>query len=246
MTDVKTAGIRRRRGIQFVAEQLGAPADELKKAIVRRWVEQRDGRPVRAYLARVAYAQVRETSIALCVASERDAGEQYVEAAAAAFRRTFGRGEHLDILFVAERQERRLRRVCCPFFSSARLAVPDFWLRSSEGYNLEDARAGYKERRLAGGHGDGYMVCEIDPPIIGQRYGLGACDIDRVVFASRHEGVSLFPIEEWPAYVHVGRLTVPFAEDEFALKRDDLRVMAWAELYESRPVDRPGVSQYRC
>ncbi|MCY3820167.1 MAG: hypothetical protein OXH52_12515 [Gammaproteobacteria bacterium] len=213
---------------------------------MRRWQEQAGAGPLRAYFARVAYARDGDTSIALCIASERDKEEQLVEATAAAFQGGVQWGEHQDMLLVDEQQERRLRKVCCPFFGSARFTAPDFWLRSAEGYDLEDPRAYYKERSLAGGHGDGYMVCEIDPPIIGQRYGLGACDIDRVVFASRHEGVSLFPIEEWPAYVHVGRLTVPFAEDEFALKRDDLRVMAWAELYESRPVDRPGVSQCRC
>lgn len=235
MSDGRTKGIetRHRPRVRFVAEQVGEPEDELKKSvIVRRW-QQAAARPLRAYFARVAYARGGDTSIALCIASERDKEEQQVEAATA-FRGMFRRGDHLDVLFLDEQEERRLRKVCCPFFSSARFAAPDFWLRSSEGYNLEDARACYKERRLEGGHADGYMVCEIDPPIIGQTHGLGARDIDRVVFASRHEGVSLFPIEEWPAYVHVGRLTEPLAEDEFVLKRDDLRVMAWAELYEGR------------
>lgn len=235
MSDERTAGIETRSQprIRFVAEQVGVPEDELKSAIVRGWLEE-GNLPLRAYLALVAYARDRVTSVALCIASDRDTDEQVVKTAASAFRRIFGRGEHLDIFFVDERQERRLRKVCCPFVSSARVARPDFWLRSSEGYNLEKARACYKERRLAGGHPDGYMVCEIDPPIIGQPYGLGARDIDRVVFASRHDGTSLFPIEEWPAYVHVARLTAHKAEHEFALKREDFRVIAWAELYESR------------
>ena len=235
MSDGKPIGIetRPRPRVRFVAEQLGVPEDELKSAVVRRWLEQADAYPLRAYLAQVAYDRGRETSIALCIASDRDAHEQLIETAAAEFRGIPGRREHLAVFFVDERQEERLRKVCCPFFSSARVVAPDFWLRSSEGYNLEDARACYKERRLAGRHSDGYMVCEIDPPIIGQPYGLGAGDIDRVVFASRHEGVSLFPIGEWPAYVHVARLTVHLGEHEFALKRDDLRLIAWAELYES-------------
>lgn len=236
MSSRRATGIemRPRPRVRFVGEQLGVPEDELKSAIVRRWLEQAEGHPLRAYLAQVAYAPGRETSIALCIASERDTDERSIVVAAAAFREIFGRGEHLDIFLVDERQERRLRKVCCPFFSSVRVAEPDFWLRSSEGYNLEDARACYKERRLAGGHPDGYMVCEIDPPIIGQPYQLGARDIDRVVFANRHDGISLFPIEEWPAYVHVARLTAHVAEHEFALKRDDFRVIAWAELSESR------------
>ena len=236
MSDGEAIGIetRPRPRVRFVAEQLGVPEDELKSAVVRRWLEQADTHPLRAYLAQVAYDRKGETSVALCIASDRDPDEQLVVAAADEFRGLFGRHEHLDIFFVDERQERRLRQVCCPFFSSARVAAPDFWLRSSEGYNLEDPRACYKERRLSGGHPDGYLVCEIDPPIIGPAYGLGAHDIDRVVFASRHGGVSLFPIGEWPAYVHVARLTVHLAEDEFALRPTDLRLIAWAELYESR------------
>lgn len=235
MSDGRATGIgaRPRPSVRFVAEQVGVPEDELKSAIVRQWLDEGEERRLRAYLARVAYARGTDTSIALCLASDRDADERLIEAAAAAFRGISGQREHLDIFFVDERQERRLRKVCCPFFSSARAAAPDFWLRSSEGYDLEDARACYKERRIRGGHPDGYMVCEIGPPIIGQRYGLGARDIDRVVFASRHEGVSLFPIVEWPAYVHVGRLSAPMAEDEFALEDDGLRVIAWAELYGS-------------
>ena len=217
---------------RFVAEQVGEPEDELKSAIVQGWLEQGDRRPLRAYLAQVAYARDRETSVALCIASDEDTDEQFVKIAAAAFRGIFGRHEYLDIFFVDERQERRLRKTCCPFFSSGRGARPDFWLRASEGYNVEEVRACYKERRLAG-HPDGYMVCEIDPPIIGQPYGLGARDIDRVVFASRHVGFSLFPIEEWPAYVHVG-LAAQVAEHEFAVKREDHRIIAWGELYESR------------
>ena len=220
--------------VRFVAEQLGEPEDELKSAIVQGWLEQGDRQPLRAYLAQVAYPRDRETSVALCIASHEDTNEQFVKIAADAFRQTFGRSEYLDIFFVDERQERRLRKTCCPFFSSARVARPDFWLRASEGYDVEEPRACYKERRLAGQHPDGYMVCEIDPPILGQPFGLGARDVDRVVFASRHFGFSLFPIEEWPAYVHVV-LAAHVAEHEFALKReDDHRVIAWGELYESR------------
>ena len=210
------------------------PENELKSAIVRRWQEQGDGRPVRAYLAQVAYTRGRETSVALCIAPARDTDEQSIEAAAAAFREVFGRGEHLDIFFVGERQERRLRKVCCPFSSSARFAIPDFWMVTSDGYLLDEARACYKERQLTGGHSNGYMLCEIDPPFIGQRYGLGGRDINRIVLASRHQGSTLFPIEEWPAYVHVARLTVDLAEGEFSLSRDDCRSMIWGEVYKNQ------------
>lgn len=220
--------------VRFVAEQVGGLEDELKSATVQRWLEGGNGRDLRAYLAQVAYPGDKETSIALCIASDGHGDKQLIEEAAAVFRGMFRQNQHLDIFFLNQRQEGRLRRVCCPFFSPARFVIPDFWMVTSDGYLLDEARACYKERRLTGDHSDGYMLCEIDPPFIGQRYGLGGSDINRVVMASRHQGSTLFPIDEWPAYVHVARLTVDLAEGEFSLSRDDCRSMIWAEVYKNQ------------
>jgi hypothetical protein len=153
---------------------------------------------------------------------------------ASKFRRMFGPHEHLDILFLSHSQETELRKVCCPFFiRNYRFSRPDFYLTSSEGYNLEQIRACYKRQRLLGDHPDGYMICEIAPPILGQPFGLGTQDIHEIIIASRHGGHSIFSIKEWPAYVHVARLTSHVVNDKFVITEGDIESIGWAEIYES-------------
>ena len=85
--------------------------------------------------------------------------------------------------------------------------LPDFYLASSEGYDMEEPRKCYKIKKLNGIKND-YLLIKIDPPIIGQKYGLGGKDIDKVLVFTRHVGASLFPINKWPVYVHIARLLI--------------------------------------
>lgn len=218
-------------GIRFIAEQIGVPENEFKESIVRLFRNR--GRPLRAYLAQIEYNEGKDFSVVLCVASENGEDEKLANDIALIFSRMFGVHEHMDILFLIESQEVKLRKVCCPFFSSRRFDHPDFYLTSSEGYGLEQVRACYKERRLMNGHPDGYMLCEIDPPIIGQPYGLDGQDINRIVIAGRHAGYSLFVINDWPAYAHVARLTDDVSDDKFVIVENDIEPIGWTEVYES-------------
>lgn len=215
----------------FLAEQIGVAENEFKEAIVGLFRSR--GRPIRAYLVQVEYGKEKEFNVALCVASQSGEDEELASDIALVFRRMFGAHEHLDILFLTDDQEARLRKVCCPFFTSRRFNQPDFYLTSSEGYGLEEVRACYKEMRLMNGHPDGYMICEVDPPIMGQPYGLGGQDIHRIAIASRHSGYSVFVINDWPAYVHVARLTHGFPGDKFVIAEDEIESIGWAEVYES-------------
>lgn len=112
-----------------------------------------------------------------------------------------------------------------------RSAPPDFYLASSEGYAMEEPRACWRLRRLASDVRDDLLLIRIDPPVIGQPFGLGARDIDEVIVATRHQGASLFPISEWPLYVHVARLLAPLSEDQTRLQDSAFESIAWAELY---------------
>ena len=227
--------------VRFIGEQTGRTEDELKAAIVRRWTE-RKCVPLRAYLVQVEYRR-KKGGVALCIALDADPDGQMVEDAVVTFHGMFRSDEHLDVFFVKQEQERRLRQVCCPFFSSKRLPVPDFWMLTTDGAMLEEPRACYKTRRLAGGHSDGYLLCEIVPPFVGQRYGLGARDIHRVVMTGRDPGSSVFAIKKWPADVHVWRLTVDVSDEVFAFAGDEFESMIWAELYDSRFATLPGSAQ---
>ncbi len=78
-----------------------------------------------------------------------------------------------------------------------------------------------------------YLLLKIDPPLIGQKYGLGSSDIDKVVVTTRYQGDSLMPVREWPIFVHVGRLLGKNLEDKNQLEDTDFEVIGWAELYRS-------------
>ena len=113
----------------------------------------------------------------------------------------------------------------------------DFYLVSSEGYGLEQVRKCYRLKRLGGRRTDDYLLVRIDAPLPGQRYGLGSAMIHQVVLATRHEGESLFPVSEWPLYVHVAR---PLHEvrRQRKLAASDLELIGWAEIYPTEEVAR--------
>jgi hypothetical protein len=75
---------------------------------------------------------------------------------------------------------------------------PDFFLASSEGYRLEEPRSCKCIKRARSDDRDDLLLVKVEPPIIGQPYGLGGRDIDTLLVATRHKGDSLFPIKEWP------------------------------------------------
>lgn len=110
-------------------------------------------------------------------------------------------------------------------------ATPDFFLASSEGYDMEEPRACWRIRRLATDHRDDLLLIRIAPPLIGQKYGLGGKDIYEVIIATRHQGASLFPVTEWPLYVHVARLKKNLPVDQSHVEGDAFESIAWAELY---------------
>ena len=116
------------------------------------------------------------------------------------------------------------------------VATPDFYLSSSEGYDLEEPRRCWIVRKFRTTQRSDLLLVELQPPIIGQKYGLGGRDIAQVVVASRHQGVSLIPISEWPAYVHVARIVGDSIEEP--LQDEDLQVIAWAELHQTEEAAR--------
>lgn len=117
------------------------------------------------------------------------------------------------------------------------MTKPDFYLASSEGYGMEEPRRGFAVRRLGGDHRDDYLLARIEPPVIGQPFGLGARDIDHVILATRHVGDSLFPILHWPVFVHVARPLVPI-EGQDVLHDDEMESIAWAEVYQTEDAAR--------
>jgi hypothetical protein len=110
---------------------------------------------------------------------------------------------------------------------------PDFYLASSEGYDMEEPRQCWQIKRVATEKRDDLLLVKINPPLIGQKFGLGDKDIDKVFLAPRHVGASLFPINQWPLFVHVARPLVDGPEDCLRFREADLELIAWAELYKT-------------
>ena len=113
------------------------------------------------------------------------------------------------------------------------MSEPDFYLSSSEGYGLEIPRRCWRVRRISTDSRDDLLLLKIDPPLIGQKYGLGSHDIDLILVATRYDGSSLFPINEWPVFVHVIRSLIDNPEQRNKLSHGEFESIAWAEIYRT-------------
>jgi len=113
------------------------------------------------------------------------------------------------------------------------METPNYYLASTEGYNLEDPHKVFVLKQLRGMHRDDYHLVSIDPPIIGQKYGLGGKDITEVILASRLEGDTLSIINNYPMAVYVFLPLKDIIINSDELKDDDIELIAWAEIYQN-------------
>lgn len=84
--------------------------------------------------------------------------------------------------------------------------IPDFYLCMEGRDDSSHPRACWRRKRLRASIRDDYLLVDITPPLIGQEYGLGEKDITKLILATRHQGVTLFRVTEWPAHVYVYRI----------------------------------------
>jgi type III secretion system (T3SS) SseB-like protein len=112
MSNIPSVGPLRMR-LEFLGEQDGPPERELKEALVRLF--EAKGKVNRAYLARLSYLETGATGVGLCVPVDAYSVE-LVRAVGSVFSDLFGADQYLDVVFVTEDEEKRLRDVCRPFF----------------------------------------------------------------------------------------------------------------------------------
>ena len=93
-----------------------------------------------------------------------------------------------------------------------------------------DVRACYVEGRLNLKNNREYSLVNISPPI---QQDYGDKDIDKVVMTPRFVGSTLFPINEWPMYVHVCQILNEEAIKTDTASKDDLTILLWGTLYKS-------------
>ena len=97
--------------------------------------------------------------------------------------------------------------------------------------NCRNVAGSPRVKRLSTDGRDDLLLLKVDPPLLGQKFGLGSRDVDMVLVATRHRGSSLFPLNERPIYVHVARPLVEHPELRDHLRPDEFESIAWAELY---------------
>jgi hypothetical protein len=59
----------------------------------------------------------------------------------------------------------------------------DFYLASTEGSDMEEPRSCWRLKRIRTDNRDDLLLVKIDPPLVGQKHGLGGRDIDFVLLA---------------------------------------------------------------
>ena len=102
--------------IGFLGEQDGPREKALKSALVTFF--QSDGIVQKAYLARLDIGE--KHTVGLCLKADPLPDESYPDRIGEVFIRVMGSGGYLHILFLVEKQETELARVCRPFYESVK------------------------------------------------------------------------------------------------------------------------------
>jgi len=122
-----------------------------------------------------------------------------------------------------------------PFLTSGMEHQADFFLSAAAEASGDMAipRACWAKGRLRNSRRDDYMLVEVEPPIIGQAYGLGGQDITEVIISSRHRSFSLFPVSDWPCDVYVSRILDDRVVNTSVVEEGQIELMAWGRIYRT-------------
>jgi hypothetical protein len=111
---------------------------------------------------------------------------------------------------------------------------PDFFLSTAgENQELSSPRACWAKGRLRDQVRDDYLLIEIEPPLIGQMYGLGDQDIIRLLLSTRFEGTSLFPFKDWPCHVFVARILDDVITKTLVFTLGQVELIAWGTIFRT-------------
>ncbi len=108
-----------------------------------------------------------------------------------------------------------------------------YYLSSLESVRFEPVRECELVKQMEFDTGKQCALVKLSPAVIGQPWGLVE-DIEFFVLANRHDGEELFPISEFPCFVHVARLRSHDVMKREVISASDLENVAWCELYRTR------------
>lgn len=110
----------------------------------------------------------------------------------------------------------------------------DFFLcAKGENDDLSQPRECWRRKRLRDNIRDDYLLVDIAPPLLGQRYGLGDKDITQLIIATRHQGFTLFPVTEWPAHVYVFRILDESLLKQAVFEAHQVEAITWGIIFRS-------------
>ncbi len=108
-----------------------------------------------------------------------------------------------------------------------------YFLSSLDSSRFEPVRECVLVKPLAFDTGKQCALVRLNPPVNGQDFNLGV-DIETVVLANRHEGATLFPIDEFPCFVLIARPLKAEVVDGETITRHDVEIVGTGELYRLR------------
>lgn len=107
------------------------------------------------------------------------------------------------------------------------------YLSSLDSVRFAAVRECLLTRQLALDTGKQCALVSINPAVLGQEFNQ-VSDVDQVLLVNRHEGATLFPINEFPCFVFICRLLVDGVDARETLTKSEIEVIGWGELYRSR------------
>jgi hypothetical protein len=111
---------------------------------------------------------------------------------------------------------------------------PDFYLITGERSEPNVPTACWALKRLTDSKRDDYMLVTISPEIIGQKFGLGARNIERLILSTRLIGTSLYPIQQWPCQVYVMRIKNEDILTKGRFDAADVEMISWGTLHKDK------------
>jgi len=104
-------------GVLFLGEQDGPHERDLKSELSRLFIEMPSVRL--AFLTRVSYRDSPAINVALCIYGSVSDPQSIVATVSAAFRGLFGATQHLDIVFLSNKQLEQIAMVANAFYQVA-------------------------------------------------------------------------------------------------------------------------------
>ena len=112
---------------------------------------------------------------------------------------------------------------------------PTFFMSTAGEYEpLAAPRACWELVRLADSVRNDHMLIRIEPTLDGQRFGLGAAEVDHLLISARHRGDSLYPVSQWPCMVYVSRVLDMAIVSGGMFDSKQIELIAWGTIFATR------------